>query len=58
MMMMMTLCCFSPLCSAVQFEAMIVLILRTDDELLHVTLFSWLLDESVNLPDRLIDVSG
>lgn len=39
-----------------QFEEMLTLALRSEDELFHVTLYSWLM--SVGLSERLIEVSG
>ena len=35
---------------------MLTLSLRSDDEMFHVTLYSWLLSDSVNMADKLIEV--
>ena len=45
---------FCWLSCGVQFEEMLTLALRSEDELFHVTLYSWLL--SKNLSERLVEV--
>lgn len=37
-----------------QFNDMVTLVLRSDDELLHVTLYSWFISE--DMPDKLVEV--
>lgn len=39
-----------------QFDDMVTLVLRSDDELLHVTLYSWFISEG--MPDRLVEVNN
>jgi hypothetical protein len=40
-----------------EFDVLMKLILQSDDELLHVTLYSWLLSEPIKMIDKLLDVS-
>ena len=43
-------------CYLLQFNNMLTLCLRSDDELFHVTLYTWLLSHGVNMADKLIEV--
>ena len=38
-----------------QFDDMVTLVLRSDDELLHVTLYSWFISEG--MADKLVEVN-
>ncbi len=39
-----------------QFNDMLTICLRSDDELFHVTIYSWLLSGNVNMTERVVEV--
>ena len=45
-------------CLGHQFDELLALCLRSEDELFHVTLYSWMITEPVNLADRLVQVGA